>query len=85
VIKTEKLPALMGMKWLTLNWHFNLWIEGGEGETGAGCGAALGAVHPWRAEARETLEAAQGRWQRRSPASGREEEERLVGPGGAKG
>jgi hypothetical protein len=29
VIKTEKQPTLMGMKWLTLNWHFNMQVEGG--------------------------------------------------------
>jgi hypothetical protein len=30
-------------------------LKEGEGETGTGCGAALGAVHPWRGEAGVTL------------------------------
>jgi hypothetical protein len=29
VVKAKEWPTLMGMKWLTLNWHFTLWIEGG--------------------------------------------------------
>jgi hypothetical protein len=29
VIKTEKRPTLMGMKWLALNWSFNPRIKGG--------------------------------------------------------
>jgi hypothetical protein len=29
VIKVEEWPALMGMKWLTLNWRFSSRIEGG--------------------------------------------------------
>jgi hypothetical protein len=41
VIKKEKWPVLMGMKRLTLNWHFNPWIE--EGGRGNGRGMLCGA------------------------------------------
>jgi hypothetical protein len=41
VVKAEEWSTLMVMKWLTLNWCFTLWIEGGGIGNGHGmrCGA----------------------------------------------
>jgi hypothetical protein len=39
VIKAEECSSLMGMKWLTLNWHFTPWIEGWGNRCGMRCGA----------------------------------------------
>jgi hypothetical protein len=41
VIKADEWLALIGMKWLALNWHFTLRIEGGGRENGRGmrCGS----------------------------------------------
>jgi hypothetical protein len=45
VVKAEEWLALMGTKWLTLNWCFTLWIEGsGRGNVhGMRC-SALGSA-----------------------------------------
>jgi hypothetical protein len=40
VVKAEEWPALMGTKRLTLNWRFNLRIDGGG--RGNGCGMWCG-------------------------------------------
>jgi hypothetical protein len=36
VIKAEEWLALIGMKRLTLNWHFTPWVEGGGRGNGRG-------------------------------------------------
>jgi hypothetical protein len=82
VIKAKEWPALMGRKWLALNWRFTLRIEGGERGNGHGMRCSARGSGSMAGEAGE---AAQGQRRRCLLFSARGGRRKSIGPGGPKG